>query len=126
MGIPVCRILGPAVITLALACAAVSTTVGAGATAAAPQGGAAAGRPPDYPGYALVWSDEFDRDGVPDPKNWDYEHGFVRNRELQWYTPENARVSQGFLVIEARRERVPNPQFEAGSNDWRRNREFAD
>jgi len=43
------------------------------------------GPPSTYPGYELVWADEFDRDGEPDAKNWTYERGFVRNRELQWY-----------------------------------------
>lgn len=76
--------------------------------------------------YALVWADEFDRDGPPDPANWTYERGFVRNQELQWYAPENARVARGLLVIEGRRERVPNPAFEAGSSDWKRGRAFAE
>jgi beta-glucanase (GH16 family) len=82
--------------------------------------------PPVYPGYTLVWSDEFNRDGDPDPVNWTYERGFVRNRELQWYQPENAKVVGGLLVIEGRRERVRNPEFEAASNEWKRNREFAE
>jgi beta-glucanase (GH16 family) len=59
-------------------------------------------------GYKLVWADEFDRDGSPDPANWTYEHGFVRNRELQWYQPENARCEKGLLIIEARREKKAN------------------
>src|SRR5688572_6437346 len=67
--------------------------------------GSSGGPPPSYPGYALVWADEFARDGRPDPANWTYERGLVRNRELQWYGPENARVEGGLLVIEARRER---------------------
>jgi beta-glucanase (GH16 family) len=78
------------------------------------------------PGYRLVWSDEFDRDGAPDPAKWDYEHGFVRNRELQWYQPENARCERGLLVIEARREQKPNPRHQAGSKDWQRSRATAD
>jgi beta-glucanase (GH16 family) len=82
--------------------------------------------PPVYPGYTLVWGDEFDRDGEPDPKNWTYERGFVRNRELQWYQPANARVANGLLTIEARRERVVNPGYEAGSPAWQRNREAAE
>jgi beta-glucanase (GH16 family) len=89
------------------------------------EGSAQQGAAPVYPGYELVWADEFDRDGAPDPKKWTHELGFVRNRELQWYRPENARVAGGFLVIEARRERVANPGFKAGSSDWR-NREFAE
>ena len=72
-------------------------------------------RPPAYPGYALVWADEFAGDGQPDAANWTYEEGFVRNQELQWYRRENARVRQGLLVIEARRERVANPRFDAAS-----------
>jgi beta-glucanase (GH16 family) len=81
---------------------------------------------PSRDAYELVWSDEFDTDGRPDPLNWDYERGFVRNRELQWYRPENARCEDGLLVIEARRERVQNPRYDADSPDWRRNREHAE
>ena len=77
-------------------------------------------------GYTLVWADEFNVDGRPDPKNWTYENGFVRNQEHQWYQPENARVEGGRLIIEGRRERRANPRYEAGSTDWRRNREFAE
>lgn len=76
--------------------------------------------------YTLVWADEFNVDGAPDPKNWTFENGFVRNQELQWYQPGNARVENGLLVIEGRRERVSNPRYEAGAADWRRGREFAE
>jgi beta-glucanase (GH16 family) len=61
----------------------------------------------ERPGWKLVWSDEFDKDGAPDPKKWTYEAGFVRNGELQYYTVdrrENARVEKGNLVIEGRKE----------------------
>jgi beta-glucanase (GH16 family) len=78
------------------------------------------------PEYRLVWADEFDKDGVPDPANWTYERGFVRNQELQWYQPDNARVDRGMLVIEARRERVVNPAYDAASSDWKRNRQAAE
>jgi len=75
-------------------------------------------------GYALVWSDEFDTDGRPDPSRWTYETGFVRNAELQWYQPDNAFVADGKLVIEARREQRPNPEFGRADVDdefrWRR------
>jgi beta-glucanase (GH16 family) len=75
--------------------------------------------------YSLVWADEFEKDGRPDPRNWRYERGFVRNRELQWYQPENARCEDGLLIIEAHQERVPNPAYRADSKDWRRYRRFA-
>lgn len=77
-------------------------------------------------GYALDWADEFNRDGPPDPANWGYETGFVRNQELQWYQPDDARVEHGLLVIEGRRERRPNPNYQAGSTDWKRAREYAE
>jgi len=53
----------------------------------------------------LVWNDEFDGRGLPDPAKWSYEEGFVRNREFQYYTRErsaNARREKGSLVLEAR------------------------
>ena len=84
------------------------------------------GGAPQYPGYTLVWADEFDREGAPQSANWTYERGFVRNQELQWYRPENAKVERGILVIEARRERVPNPDFQAAATDWRGRRELAE
>jgi len=75
--------------------------------------------------YELVWSDEFDIDGVPDPGKWGYEQGFVRNRELQWYQPENATCKDGLLIIEARKENKENPGYHAESDDWRLNRPHA-
>jgi beta-glucanase (GH16 family) len=115
------QVMGLAAGAALAACAPIQT---------ADQRGPVAAAPPAYPGYALVWADEFNRDGPPDPANWTHERGFVRNQELQWYGPENARAADGLLVIEARRERVPNPDFNPsttaqGPSDWRRSREFA-
>jgi beta-glucanase (GH16 family) len=66
------------------------------------------------PGYKLVWSDEFNYRGLPDPAKWGYEEGFVRNHESQYYTKvrqANARVENGMLVIEGRKEqfKIPHP-----------------
>lgn len=73
--------------------------------------------------YRLVWSDEFEVDGRPS-KDWTFERGFKRNQELQWYQSQNAWVKDGCLVIEGRKEHRRNPLYEAGSSDWRKNREF--
>jgi beta-glucanase (GH16 family) len=59
--------------------------------------------------YELVWNDEFNYTGLPDTSLWNYETGGDGwgNNELQYYTserPENARVENGILIIEARRE----------------------
>jgi beta-glucanase (GH16 family) len=74
----------------------------------------------------LVWHDEFNKHGPPNPANWNYERGFVRNNELQWYQPENAFCTNGLLVIEARQEHKPNPNFFAGNNNRRTSREWID
>lgn len=71
--------------------------------------------------YALVWADEFEREGAPDPSKWAYdiEHnkrGWFNN-ELQYYSdarPENARVEQGALIIEARADAAAIAKF----RDW--------
>lgn len=77
-------------------------------------------------GMKLVWHDEFDYNGVPDTTRWQFEHGFVRNQELQWYQSENARVRGGVLQITGRHERVKNPRYEANSRSWQHNREYAE
>lgn len=54
-----------------------------------------------------------------DPSLWKQEAGFLRNRERQYYTPDNVTVRDGALVIEARREARINAGWLAGSHDWR-------
>lgn len=74
--------------------------------------------------YKLVWNDEFLINGTPDEKNWNYETGFVRNQESQWYQKENAFCKDGFLIIEARNENRANPIFVSKTDkDWRKNRD---
>lgn len=90
---------------------------------AAPGGGRAA---PPAEEYQLVWEDAFEVEGRPDPRNWTYERGFVRNEELQWYRPENARCEKGLLIIEARREPVDNPHHDPASKGWKERRPRAE
>jgi beta-glucanase (GH16 family) len=62
----------------------------------------------------LVWSDEFNYSGLPDTTKWGYDIGDGcpnvcgwGNNELQLYSGhrlENARVKDGHLIIEARKE----------------------
>ncbi len=63
--------------------------------------------PESYPGYTLVWQDEFNGTSI-DPTNWVHELGASGwgNNELQNYTarPENSFISNGKLVIEAIQE----------------------
>ncbi|PYV39600.1 MAG: beta-glucanase [Acidobacteria bacterium] len=91
-----------------------------------PSGEAVSKPDPSFAGWKLVWADEFNKDGRPDPQNWSYEAGFVRNRELQWYQPDNAWCKEGLLIIEGRREHKQNPNYQPNSKDWKASREYAD
>jgi beta-glucanase (GH16 family) len=75
--------------------------------------------------WKLVWHDEFNEATCPSSAKWNFEHGFVRNGELQWYLPDNAYCHRGALVLEARREQRPNPSYRPGSTNWRTSRRVA-
>jgi beta-glucanase (GH16 family) len=69
--------------------------------------------------YRLVWSDEFNTPGLPDPARW--QHDTFRNKEgwfnneRQYYSGprlENARIQDGRLLIEARKESM------SSAPDW--------
>lgn len=69
----------------------------------------------------LVWSDEFNYKGLPDTAKWGYDLGdgcpnncYWGNNELQYYhanRSENARVENGLLVIEARKEKAGSMEY---------------
>ncbi len=79
--------------------------------------------------WKLVWSDEFDYTGLPDSTKWTYQVGGSGwgNHERQYYTSkrtENARVENGRLIIEARRENWDTMKYTSvrlvsrGKRDW--------
>ncbi|HLO57504.1 MAG TPA: glycoside hydrolase family 16 protein [Bacteroidales bacterium] len=80
-------------------------------------------------GWKLVWSDEFDYTGLPDSTKWSYDiggHGWG-NQEREYYTGsrlENARVENGVLIIEARKEKMDTNQYTSarliskGKQEW--------
>lgn len=68
-------------------------------------------------GWTLIWQDEFEEESV-DPEKWVMEiggHGWGNN-EKQFYTdfPENVRLEDGNLVIEARDEFFVRRHFTSG------------
>jgi beta-glucanase (GH16 family) len=83
----------------------------------------------EKPAWQLVWSDEFDYIGLPEVSKWNYDvggHGWG-NQELQYYTErrlDNARVQDGKLIIEARRENWQGKEYTSarlvtkGKGDW--------
>jgi beta-glucanase (GH16 family) len=77
-----------------------------------------------------VWGDEFNYKGLPDSTKWNYDVGGNGwgNQELQFYTrkrPENARVENGMLIIEARKEAWEGKDYTSarlvskGKGDWK-------
>ncbi len=77
-----------------------------------------------------VWADEFNYTGLPDPTRWGYDVGGNGwgNNELQFYTEnrlENARVENGKLIIEARKENYGTNEYTSArlvtrnKGDWR-------
>jgi beta-glucanase (GH16 family) len=64
--------------------------------------------------WELVWSDEFEGTGLPDTTKWSYNVGDWGwgNNEPQYYTnarTENARLEDGNLTIEARKNDMDKP-----------------
>jgi len=77
--------------------------------------------------YTLVWSDEFDYNGLPDTDYWNYEVGYVRNNELQYYTEariENAHVENGYLTIEVKKDHWSNHTYTSASIITKGKKEF--
>jgi beta-glucanase (GH16 family) len=70
--------------------------------------------PAQPPSWTLAWHDEFDG-GAIDLSNWNFDlgGGGWGNGEAESYTsrPENARVEDGSLVIEARQEKYQGSYF---------------
>lgn len=83
--------------------------------------------------WTLVWADEFNYTGAPDSAKWSYDvggHGWGNN-ELQYYTRArlaNARVENGNLIIEARKDTIGKKSYSSarlvskGKGDWTRGR----
>ena len=63
--------------------------------------------PMSYPGYSLVWNDEFNGSALS-TADWNYEigtgNGGWGNNELQYYREENTSVNNGILTIQAKKE----------------------
>lgn len=77
----------------------------------------------------LVWSDEFNSNTI-NPNNWTYDIGIGNNgwgnNELQYYTnrSENARVEDGNLIIEAKKENYNNRMYTSARLKTKNLKEF--
>lgn len=68
--------------------------------------------------WVLDWEDQFNQDGLPNPAIWSYEVGKIRNNEAQFYTKdrlENARIENGMLLIEARKDNYDGNEITSAS-----------
>jgi beta-glucanase (GH16 family) len=67
-------------------------------------------------GWKFSWSEEFNGQTI-DANVWGYENGYVRNSELQYYTnrPENARIDNGNLLIQAQRDNWNGHEYTSAS-----------
>ncbi len=65
--------------------------------------------------YKLIWSDEFNKDGLPDSTKWGYNlgSGGWGNQESQYYTNRinNAMVKNGRLKIIAEKEKYEGSDY---------------
>ncbi|MDR0793935.1 MAG: glycoside hydrolase family 16 protein [Chitinophagaceae bacterium] len=66
--------------------------------------------------YRLVWSDEFNYQGLPDSAKWNYETGKSGwgNNELEDYTAQDtatAKVSNGYLYLRAQQKMVSGAPY---------------
>lgn len=82
--------------------------------------------------WQLVWSDEFDTEGLPDTTKWNYdirgnEYGWGNN-ELQWYTvqdTDNCFVKDGTLTVKAIKEPTSGKNYSSArlttknKGDWK-------
>jgi beta-glucanase (GH16 family) len=62
----------------------------------------------------LIWSEEFEYNGLPDSTKWSHEEGYIANNEKQYYTKrkiENSVVSDGMLNIIARKEQIDSFEY---------------
>lgn len=73
--------------------------------------------PTSYPGYSLVWSDEFDGAEL-NTANWTYEMGDGcpgncgwGNNELEYYRTENTTLVEGNLVITAKKQSFGGKEY---------------
>jgi len=74
----------------------------------------------------LIHAEDFSKTSKWDASFWVAETGFFRNKEAQYYRPENVCVKAGALVFEARRVSAPNAAFDPNAKDWPANVRNAD
>jgi len=95
------------IITHCMICSGIITLLLMGCSSSTPAASVPAEPIPTASPWILVWSDEFDGETL-NSRNWLFDKGAGGwgNNEWQYYTdrPENVRIENGVLIIEARNE----------------------
>ena len=80
---------------------------------------------PPPAGYKLAWADEFNGNSV-NTDNWNFETGGWGwgNNEQEYYQADNATVSNGNLVITAKKEMVKTNEYTSARMTTKGKREF--
>ena len=79
----------------------------------------------DYGEWELIFEEHFNGKDI-NRYIWNFEEGFIRNHEPQYYTdrPENARIDNGELIIVTRREEYKGASYTSASLNTQGKREF--
>lgn len=100
---------------LTIVAVAVTSTLVAVSSATAAPARVAADSAPTTGGSTVLWEDQFNGSGAPDPSKWGYQTGRwgASSGEQQYYTNSinNAAQSGGSLNVTARRENPPDGQW---------------
>ena len=70
------------------------------------------------PGDRLIHAEDFSTASAYDASFWVAETGFFRNKEAQYYRPDNVAVKNGALVLQGRRETALNGAYDPHGADW--------
>ena len=73
--------------------------------------------PGDLPGWKLTWHDEFDGEKL-DTNTWNVmDAELKKNKELQYYTPEDVYLENGHLVLRSQKRDMGTRHYTSGHVD---------
>lgn len=77
--------------------------------------------------WQQTWAEEFDYQGLPNDKIWNYFEGMAYNNESQFYRAKNlknSRVEDGMLILEAFKENHEGAKYTSGRIMTKGKKEF--
>ncbi|MBN2190729.1 MAG: family 16 glycosylhydrolase [Candidatus Aureabacteria bacterium] len=78
---------------------------------------AAVKKAPERPGWILIWNDEFEGSEL-DPAKWRVsDTAPVKNKELEYYTPEDVYLENGCLILRSQKRDMGGREYTSGHVD---------